>query len=243
MTKSILALGFMAVISIPVAAWADVITGSLNFTGTATVSLGSIAFGNALLINPAVAQTGGFVAFAGTTGTIADLVNPPDAVSDVPNLNQPDFITFAFAPNITITLTELFEGIDLPPTGDCAVTPAAAGQLCTPLTPNPSPFNLQNLSATSSSASFSLLGTEVDSISGNTIPILGTFTTPNVDQSFQQILTTIGTGGSVTTAFSANFFTLAPNVTPEPDTLVEITLGMGLLVLGVFLRKKKLAKA
>src|SRR5271170_7920083 len=100
MTRSVLALGFVAVLSVPLAARADLLTGELNFTGSATISSGSIAFddSNVFSINPADTQIGSFAVLGGTNGSIQNITNPPDTVLDVP-----DFITFAAAPNISIT--------------------------------------------------------------------------------------------------------------------------------------------
>src|SRR5580658_359476 len=112
MIKSALALGFVAVLSVPLVARASLLTGELNVTGSATISFGSIAFdnGNAFNINPADTQIGSFATLGGTSGSIDNITNPPNATG-VP-LDVPDFITFAAAPNITITLTELLPGID-----------------------------------------------------------------------------------------------------------------------------------
>jgi hypothetical protein len=236
MVRSALALSFLVLVSIPAAGRADVITGVLNFTGTAEISFGSIAFtDNSFSINsPASTQQGGFTALEGTTGTIQNIVNPPDATGP---LDVPDFITFAAAPNITFTLTFLSPGID--GAAGCSDSPPAAGQECSPNVPDESPFNLQNTSATSSTAAFDVLGTEVDSTTGNTIPITGIFTTQFSNLSFQDLLATVDgapppTGGTITTSFSAQFSTVPA---PEPSTLVELLMGIGL----VCLYRKKLA--
>jgi len=214
----------------PYAARADVITGILNTTGTAQISQGSISFVNNLMTvnGPASAQNGGWVALAGTTATIANITNPPDAVGPV---NHPNFITFLAAPNISFTFTFLLPGID--GTAGCTANPPAAGQVCTPSLPNPSPYNLQNTSATSSSASFRILGTEIDSLTGQTVPITGTFTTPFTSQNFQQILATIAAGGTITTSFSAQFSTGTVNVVPEPGTWTESMIALFLIGIGV----------
>src|SRR6202041_2985301 len=111
-----LTLSIAAMLNIPFAAKADLLTGVLNFTGTAMISSsishpGSIEFvDNTFNANPGPgSQEGGFVALAGTNGTIANITNPPDA-TDTP-LNQP-FMTFDLAPNISIALTFLKSGID-----------------------------------------------------------------------------------------------------------------------------------
>jgi|SRR5579863_6197331 len=231
MRKVVLMLSFVAAVSIPAAARADVILGVLNATGTANISFGSIAFlDNAFSINsPASAQTGGFMALAGTAGTIQNITNPPDATGP---LDVPDFMTFASAPNISITLTYLLPGID--GAAGCSDPVPAAGQLCTPDVPVESPFNLENTSATSSSAAFNVLGVEVDSLTGHTVDVTGAFSTPFTSQSFQDLLKVIAAGGTITTAFAAQFSTVS--ATPEPSTLIELMIGIG--AVGLVYRKK-----
>jgi hypothetical protein len=234
MTKSVLTLSIAAMLSIPFAARADLITGVLNFTGEANISSsiatpGSVVFtGNAFSIVP---STGGFAALDGTTGTIQPITNPPDAV-DVP-LDQP-LMTFAIAPNITITLTELYAGID--GEAGCVDPVATAGQVCTPAPPistDVSPYNLQNTSATTSSASFNIVGVEHDSLTDTNIGVVGSFSDPSVDMSYQGILGVIEGGGTFTTPFSAQIST-----TPEPATLTELMMGFGLVGIGLVYRKK-----
>jgi len=227
MTKSILALGFVAIVSFPLAARADLLTGVLNFTGSATISFGSIAFddGNVFNINPADTQIGTFAVLGGTNGSIDNITNPPDATG-VP-LDVTDFITFAAAPNITITLTELLPGID--GAAGCSDTPPAAGQECTPDVPAQSPFNLEDTSSSSSTASFNILGIEVDSLTGDTIPVTGAFTTPFTSMNFQQLLAEVASpGGSITTSFSGEIATV---VVPEPTASIQLLTGI--LALGI----------
>jgi len=216
----------LIVLSVPLAAQADLIYGTLNATGTASVSLGSIGFlDNTLSINsPAAAQVGGFQALAGTSATIQDLANPPDATGP---LNVTDFITFAAASNISFTFTFLLPGVD--GAAGCSASPPAAGQKCTPNVPDQSPYNLFNDSATSSTASFNIFGKEVDSTTGASVGITGEFSEPFTALNFQQILTTVGGGGTVTTAFGAQFQTV-----PEPGTLGELMIGLAAVGIGLF---------
>jgi hypothetical protein len=227
-------LAFAAITCAPLIAKADLITGVLNITGVSNISLGTIGFeDNEFSINaPPAAQQGGFTTLAGTTGTVGNITDPPEPTGV---LDVPDFITFAGAPNISITLTYLLPGID--GAAGCAASPAAAGQLCTPDLPDQSPFNLQNTSATTATASFEILGLEVDSSTGESVPIVGIFSTPNVDRSFQQVLTDVEHGGTITTTFSAQIVT-----TPEPGTSVELILGLMLLgsSRALFLRRAKI---
>ena len=122
-------------------------------------------------------------------------------------LSEPDFITFAAAPNITITLTFLFPGID--GAAGCADPVPASGQLCTPNVPSQSPYNLQNTSNTTSTASFNIVGTEVDSITG--IKTIGITGVPSANRlhslDIPAVEADVEGGQTVTTAFSAQFET------------------------------------
>jgi hypothetical protein len=226
MKKSILAFAVLAVLCVPMAAKANTITGVLNVTGTVEISNASIGFtDNEFYINnPAAAQQGGFAALAGTTGTIDNLTNPPDATGTV--LDVPDFMTFSAAPNITITLTFLAPGIF--GSAGCSSTPPATGQGCTPsVLGGQSPLSLENLSGNSSIASFSLSGSEVDSLTGDTVPVLGVFTVPLSSQNFQQLLATTADGGTVTSSFAAQFTTEgSPETAPESGTLSMMAIGI-----------------
>jgi hypothetical protein len=222
-------------VSLPLAARASLLTGELNFTGSATISFGSIAFddGNVFNINPADTQMGTFATLGGSTGSIKNITNPPDATGP---LDVPLFITFAAAPNITITLTDLLPGIE--GAAGCADTPPAAGQVCTPNTPDESPFNLENTSATSSTASFNILGIETDSLTGDTIAITGAFSQPFTNMNFQQLLAAVDgapppVGGSITTSFSGEIATVAP----EPAAFIQLLIGIS--ALGIYVGRKK----
>jgi hypothetical protein len=221
MRKSILAFAFLAVLGVPLAATADTITGTLSVSGTIEISDDSIAFTGPLTLGPA--QQGGFTALAGTTGTIQNITNPPYT----PGLIFPtsDFITFSSVPNISIKLLELEPGVE--GAAGCTSNPAA-GQTCTPNEPSPSAFNLRNLSSTSSIASFSIFGIEVDSLTDDTIPVSGVFTITLPDESFQTMLTIVNGGGTVTSSFAAQINTDTSSVpsVPEPSTLSMMAIGM-----------------
>ena len=226
---------------LPLTMNANLITGVLNFTGAANITEGTVGFdGHVFSITPgANTQVGGFVALAGTAGTIIDLSNPPDATGVA--LDVPDFITFNSAPNISITLTFLFPGIE--GAAGCSLDPstAAAGQVCTPDVPDQSPVNLVNTSTSSAFASIGVAGIEVDSSTNTSIPIVGTFSTPFSNENFQEILDTIFSGGTVTTSFSAQFSTVT--ATPEPGTSSLLLIGIGVAGIGLLVYRKRLARA
>jgi len=237
MTKSILTLSVLAMVGMPFAAQASFITGVLNITGTANISLGAVSFvDNDFLINsPAASQQGGFMALQGTTGDIDNIANPPE-VTTPPGSFPPvaDFMTFNAAPNISFTFTVLKAGID--GSAGCANPIPATGQVCTPDLPDQSPFNLQNTSTSTSTASFTIDGLEADSTNpGVFIPVVGTFTTPFTTMNFQQLLSDVEAGDTITTPFSAQF---AVNGTPEPSSLLELMMGIGLVGIGLVYRKK-----
>ena len=227
MTKNILALGFVALGILPSAARADLITGELNFTGSATVTLDRVAFKNSHVfdVGPANMQQGGFMALGGTSGSIDDITDPPYATGTI--FPTPDFITFAAAPNISITLLELVPGSD--GAAGCADTPAAAGQACTPNTPGEDQFNLLNTSATSSRASFSILANEVDSLTHTSMTVTGTFTIPVTTLNFQDLLRVLNGEGSVTVSISGQIIATDAAAAPEPAALTELLIGIGAL--------------
>jgi hypothetical protein len=235
MTKNILVAGFLAIGILPLTARASLITGELNFTGSATISLDSVAFnnGNIFNIGPAGMQQGGFMALGGTAGSIGNITNPPYATGVI--FPTPDFMTFAAAPNISIRLLEVLPGTD--GAAGCADTPAASGQACTPTTPGESQFNLQNTSATSSTASFAIFGDEDDSLTGTSSSITGTFTIPLTTENFQTLLAIVNGGGEITAPFSGQILIATPAaVTPEPATLIDLLIG-GIGGLGLYVSR------
>lgn len=231
MMRNVLVLGLLGVMSVPLTASASLIEGQLNFTGAANISFGDIAFeGNDWTANSGASQVGGFVPLGGTTGGIVDITaaDPVGAPIDIP-----DFITFNAAPNISFTLTYLYAGIE--GAAGCSDSPPAAGQVCTPPL---SPVNLANTSATSAFGSVDVAGFEIDTDTDETVPVVGTFSTPFSNLNFQQILAIIGNapgGGTVTTSFSAQF-TTTPS--PEPGTWIQLMIGAGALGLGLVYRKR-----
>jgi hypothetical protein len=236
MTKSILTLGVLALVGMPFAAQASFITGVLNIGGEVNISLGALDFvDNDFLASPL--QQGGFTALAGTTGTIDNIDNPPEVTTPPGSFPAvTDFMTFAAAPNITFTFTVLLAGID--GVAGCSDAVPAAGQVCTPDLPDQSPYNLQNTSASTSTASFTIDGEEVDSSTGLSAPFVGTFTTPFTTMNFQQLLSDVEAGDTFSENFSAQFAVTAPSTTPEPSSLLELMMGIGLVGVGLVYRKK-----
>jgi hypothetical protein len=231
MTKNILVAGFLAIGILPLAARASLITGELNFTGSATISTDSVAFNNIFNIGPVNMQQGGFMALGGTTGSIDNITDPPYATGVI--FPTPNFMTFAAAPNISITLLEVVPGTD--GAVACFDTPAS-GQTCTPAFPSPSQFNFQNTSATSSTVSFAIFGDEVDSLTDTSSLITGTFIIPFPTMNFQEVLATVNGGGEITAPFSGQIIATPAAVAPEPATLIDLLIG-GIGGLGLYVSR------
>ena len=240
MTKNILVAGFLAIGMLPLAARADLITGELNFTGSAEISLDNVQFGNNILtagsfnIDAAILQQGGFMALGGTTGAIKNITDPPYAPGVI--FLTPDFMTFAAAPNISIALIEVLPGIGS--AADCTIAPVA-GQTCTPATSGVNEFNFENTSATSSTAAFGIVGVEIDSLTNTTTPITGSFSFVFPNANFQQLLAVISGEGDITSTYAGEI-TVPPAsgtaVTPEPASLIEVLTG-GIGGLGLYVRR------
>jgi hypothetical protein len=210
--------------SIP--AFADI----LSTTGSVEISTGSIAFyplGGATgdySVGPP--DTGIFSGLVGTSGTITNLNSAAEPINTLVNI--PDFMTFAGAPNLSLTLTELVGGTF----ATCAIPPPppAAGQSCTPAG---TPYNLTNLTPTSSSAAFTIDGFVVDTNNPTVnTAFFGIFTTQFANENFQQVINALETGGVVDATYSAQFITTPVTGTPEPGTMFSFLAG-GLILLGI----------
>ena len=240
----ILPSSFLAValgtVMFPVAGQASLLFGTLNISGNVVISApsgnGRIDFGSTGVGNSGAyligTSTGDFAVLAGTGGTEKNIENPPYVTNTA--VITPLFISFSAAPNISFTLAMLLGGTQ--GVAGCLATTPAPGQNCTPAPPVAnalSPFNLSNTSATTSTASFTVIGTEVDSLTGTSTPIVGVysaqFTVP-----FQTLLNTVNGGGTVNTTYSASF---TPTAVPEPGSALIVACGIGLLAFGTQFRR------
>jgi hypothetical protein len=172
--------------------------------------------GSAMVIAP---TSGVFIGLQGTTAVQKDL-NSALQPTGVPFLLA-DFLTFVAAPTLSLDLTFIEPGEF--GSANCATAPAA-GQICTP---TGSPFNFVNLasgSGLSSIVSFAVGGTASDGVSDGAFR--GVYTAQFVGLSYQSLLATFGSGGSVTTSYSGSF-----EVVPEPGTFGLVGAALGLLAL------------
>ena len=102
-----------------------------------------------------------------------------------------------------------------------------------------SPANLQNLSSTSSVLTFSIEGFEVDSLTGDTVPVIGSFIALFTTESYQSVIAGISGGGTVPASFGAQFSTIGTTATvPEPSTLAGSTIAMSVIAIGLIRRKR-----
>ncbi len=223
-----------SVVAIP--ALAAPIIGDLNITGSVQVGATTIDWfpyddpvvggstSGTFTVDPS--STGDFASVIGSTGTSLDLDVTSQPVGTPFSL--PNFLTVG---PYSFTLTFINPGVFS--SASCGA-PAAAGQTCTPNFPPPkSPFNLTNLTSSSSSASFSVMGT-VTRNGTDVTNFTGLFTTQFPTQSFQDLLAIVSGGGKVPSSYSASFTAQA---IPEPATASLMVGGALLLIAGLLKRK------
>ncbi len=231
--------------------YATPVTGTLNLTGSVSVTQTSISFLPAGIpgygvFNVVIPGTGTFGPLVGSTGDIHNLdqVNEPGG-TNLTLLYPPDgldnfiFFNSPLGAGIDLTLTIVQKGIY---TSAACGAVAAVGQNCTPNIGNP-PFSIYNLSnidngagGISSTASFIVNGIAI-SPQGDKSNYQGTFSTQFTNQSYQDVLQELATQGTVQASFSANI-TVGP-VIPEPGTLTLLTAGGLFFLVGLVLRHRK----
>ena len=237
-TVSVFALSGVLALATPVG-------GTFDTTGSVTVGMTTIDFAplgggsGAFSVAPAPLPTGSFAALGGTVGTILDLSSLPANQPVGVGIWLPSFMTFSADPNLDFGLRYIQAGTF--PSTACGLL-AAPGQICTPNLGNPpySPFNMGNITATSSYAAFQAWG-YVNDLS-DPAPgwddglWVGTFSTQFTTMPFQQVLAIVQGGGTVTASYSANFAVIP---IPEPSTLSFLGIGLALVGVGAFVRRRR----
>lgn len=240
-SKGLLAIAGVAGLSVfcVSSASAAPIAGTVNISGSVAVGGTFIDFqppvgppnGSFSVSN--TGNTGSFAALNNTTGSILDL-NEMVQTPGVPFPPLVGFLTFASAPDIRLDLTSIDVGSFT--STDC-FAPPAAGQTCTPPlgfggAAGTNPFNLNNTSASTSSASITFHGTAVNTATGETSSFIGIFSS-QFTVPYQTLLADIAAGQTVSTSYSA---TITASAVPEPATM--ILLGSGLIGIFVIGRKR-----
>jgi hypothetical protein len=224
---------------------AAAISGSFNLDGSITVNNGPpqvITWAdNANTANRSTIATSGLIgsfltaALGNTEVSIATLTSPPDVV-DGSGFAATPFITF-LAPSASAFPILEINFINPGPftAAACSANPALAvvGQTCT--LPG-SPFGFTNLGTpgqpvTGSSAAFSFSGITSDGLdtwTGNFTSQFGPPPGSTTGGSYQSVLATLQTTGSVTNTFSGTFNVVLTPTTPEPSGM--LLLGAGLLL-------------
>lgn len=221
----------------PLITFATPITGTLNITGDSIITNTSLSFlcdiggvpcstGTSGAARVTALSTGDFQQFGNDTAVVKDLSLATQPINAPFTLDN--WITFNVAtPGVSITLNMILPGTF--GQTDCLAAPAA-GQTCTPVIPalvtpaNPqglSPFNLSNTQS-GSIATFTLMGTAVNTNTGETSQVQGVFSetftgsgaNPLLNGSYQYELAQLVATGSVTAPFSATLTAIAP--VPEP---------------------------
>jgi len=243
-----LSLGFLAcaaLLALPALTMASPINGSLSLGGTFTVGP---AFLNFCPTGPTCPAAPGNwnVPGSGTGdlttpyaddpngGLITNLTSASEPVGTLLPGNGVLFLTFAASgplpvPDIQFFITELFAGVG--GTAQCGSAPAP-GQTCTP---SGSAVTFLNGNGGNSSATITAVGV-ARRISTNEFDPLQIVITSQFNTPFQTVLNNFATFGSVSNTYSATFQATPPSGVPEPMTLS--LMGVGLLGLGIFGRRK-----
>jgi hypothetical protein len=201
---------------------ATAITGTANVTGNVVVNATSATFNAALTVPPGGMETG---AFAGLTGGTYNTTT----LTGVGPTSVAPFITFSggVATPVIFDLTTILAGFGS--AANCTATESTLGAECTPIG---SPFTLIQGKGNVTIA-LTLLGNAFTGTSGSgTSSVVDAFTTQVVlPGTIGGILTTIGSGGSIDSSYSA---TLTATAVPEPASM--LIFGMGLLGVGMVSR-------
>ena len=203
--------------------------GTFTMTGIVTVSANSITWASDLPPNLADQFT-----LSLGTGIYAT-ENGQNHVSNLSSATEPVGTTFAAQPFISFLVNPSvspllinFINPGIYTSAQCATTPAAAGQQCTLAG---SPFNFVNNTSTSSTATWNFAGVTADGNAWSAI-----FTSQFATQNYQQVLASLAGVGAVTNGYSAAEVTVSSPV-PEPGPLSTVSLGAGLLMLSLSIRK------
>ena len=220
------------------------ITGTLNFTGDATIQTGGINFAcDIAVIAPCPSGSGDMFATgtAGQTGTFSSIANTFGYVKSVDvmsggnaTINSPftlmNWVSFPSNPNIEVDLTFIFLGVggSCPPSGGAVCTPDGIPSLVTAANPTGKAAANFTDTQTGSTAYVSALAVARNVATGETTQYRGLITTQFTIHS-AQVLADLASGQLVPASYSATF---SPSPVPEPESLITLISGLGLLLVG-----------
>jgi hypothetical protein len=156
---------------------------------------------------------------------VSNLTNPPDIVDGI-GFPPVTFMSFNNG-GITTVLDINFIPAGINGNAGCSASPPAAGQVCTP---TGSLFNLQNLSATSSTVTWRFMGVSADGTSNWS----GTFTSQFNTIPFQTILAGLAANGFESNSFSGQ---ITLTTVPEPGSISFLMIGTGMVACATLLRR------
>jgi hypothetical protein len=228
--------------------FATPISGEFHFAGTAVVSQFALDFippaagGVGTITTVAGANTGDFTTLNGadafSKGQIKD--RPASQEVGTPGLNVANYLMLDALPNFQFTLQQIRVGSY---TSTQCFAPAANQQTCTLPSAGTlrSPYNLSNFidstGVLSSSATFSVEGDVMNTLTSETGTFSGVFEAVFKGRSYQDVVGQVLGGGSVNAPFSATF-TVSPTAIPEPSTTFQLVSGALLLGFSGFLKRR-----
>jgi hypothetical protein len=188
-----------------------------------------------------ITLSGGTGSFSSITASFGDLSTILSLSSTAEPVGTPvsvaNWLVFdptVGTPPIMITLTEVTPGSF--GTTDCSLG-AAAGQTCTP---TGSAFNLQNQTATTSSATttFDIKATDsAGDVALGTATFSNSFSVP-----YQTLLAALSTGGDTGNYSSTYSATFTLSAVPEPATVTLSLSGLALLGVGFLRRRRRVVR-
>jgi hypothetical protein len=219
-----------------------------------------LSFADTLSINGQLQLTATSTTFSGnftvngapTSGIFAPLINSTGNIQTLTYAAQPLNQALLLSNFVDLPGSDYSFDLTFRPQGtlgsaQCNAVPAA-GQICTPtevslVTPS-NPQALSDLNLTNDindvSISFDANGELRQISTGDTSPFDGIFTAQIVSQNYQSILATLGSGGTVSTTYSATFTADAPvSGTPVPEPASLLMLGSGIAGIMGYLRTKR----